>query len=72
MWLPKSKATNNAPFHPIVFVGKTLTRAETWQSNLERETLGILHGLEKIPTLLFCPGGQHDNRPQTAGGDLQK
>ena len=45
----------NTILHLIAFDSKSLTSAEYRCSNIEREALGILHGL-KIPPLLFCKG----------------
>ena len=38
----------NTILHPIAFDSKSLTSAEYRYSNIEREVLGILHGLEKF------------------------
>ena len=43
----KGVASHNRTLHPIVFASKSLTGAEPRYSNIEREALGILHGLEK-------------------------
>ena len=43
MWFPRNKA----PW-PIAFASKSLTSTETWYSNIEREALCILNGLEKV------------------------
>ena len=45
---------DNTILHPIAFASKTLTGTECRYSNIEREALGMLHGLKKIPSLLLC------------------
>ena len=44
---------DNTILRPITFASKSLTSAVQRYSNIEREALGILHGL-KISPLLFC------------------
>ena len=39
--------------HPIAFASKSITGAEHRYSNIEREALGILHGLEKFHHYCF-------------------
>ena len=50
----KAVAPDNTNLHPIVFVSKSLTGAECRSSNIEREALGILHGLEKFHHYCFA------------------
>ena len=45
---------NNTIMCPIAFVSKSLTGAECRYSNIEREALGILHGLEKFHHYCFA------------------
>ena len=45
---PKDKAPDNGILSPIAFAGKNLTSAERRYSNVEREALGILYGLENL------------------------
>ena len=44
----KGMAPDNAILCPIAFASKSLTGADWRYSNIEQETLGILHGLEKF------------------------
>ena len=62
----KGMALDNTILHPITFVSKSLTGAEQRYSNIEHEVLGILHGLEKFPPLLFSQGGTHYYRSQAS------
>ena len=48
LWFPRNEAFNNAVLRPISFVSKNLTSTEVCYSNIEREVLGIVHGLEKF------------------------
>ena len=41
-------AQDNNIFRPIVFASKRLTNIERRYSNIEREALGILHGLKRF------------------------
>ena len=59
--MPKDMVPNNTLLHPIAFASKSLTGAEHRYSNIEREALGILHGLEKVSSLLFCQESPHNN-----------
>ena len=45
----KDIVPDNTTLCPIAFASKSLTGAECWYSNIEREALGILHGLKKCP-----------------------
>ena len=44
----KDIAPNNPILHPIAYASKSPTGAEYRYNNIEREALGILHGLKKI------------------------
>ena len=44
----KDMMPDNTIMHPIAFASKSLMDAEHGCSNIEREALGILHGLEKF------------------------
>ena len=44
----KDIVPDNTTLCPIVFASKSLTGAECWYHNIEREALDILHGLEKF------------------------
>ena len=44
----KDIAPDNTILHPIAFASKSITGAECRYSNIEREALGILHGLNKF------------------------
>ena len=50
----KDIAPDNTTLHPIVFASKSLTGAEHRYSNIEREALSILHGLEKFHHYCFA------------------
>ena len=45
---------NYTILHPIAFASKCLTGAECRYSNIEREALGILHGLKKFHHYCFA------------------
>ena len=45
---------NNTILHPITFASKSLTGTEWRYSNIEREALDILHGLEKFHHYCFA------------------
>ena len=49
----KDMTPDNTILHPIAFASKSLTGAEQRYSNIEREALGILHGLEKFHHYCF-------------------
>ena len=53
-----SCSKDTVPEHTILkpgaFVSKRLSSAKTWYSNMERELLGILHGLEKFYHYCFA------------------
>ena len=50
----KDMVPNNIMLCPIVFASKSLTGTECRYSNIEREALGILHGLEKFHHYCFA------------------
>ena len=50
---PRNEASKNPALWPIGSASKSLTSTETWYSNIEREDLGILHGLEKFHHYCF-------------------
>ena len=50
----KDTVSDNTILHPISFASKSLTGAEYRYSNIEREALGILHGLEKFHHYCFA------------------
>ena len=50
----KDKLPENTIMHPIAFASKSLTAAEHRYSNIEREVLGILHGLKKLHHYCFA------------------
>ena len=51
----KDIAPNNTILCPITFSSKSLTGAECRYSNIEREALGILHGLKNV-IIIVLPG----------------
>ena len=51
---PKNKVPDNSILCPIAFASKSLTGAEHRYSNIEREALGILHGLKKCHHYCFA------------------
>ena len=42
----RNEAPDNSALQPIVFTSNSPTSTETFYSNIERQVLGILHGLE--------------------------
>ena len=54
MTCQKDTVPNNTILHPITFASKSLTVAEHGYSNIEREALGILHGLKKFHHYCFA------------------
>ena len=46
--MPERHVPDNTILHPIEFASKSLMDIEHRYSNIEREALGILHGLEKF------------------------
>ena len=50
----KDTVPNNTILCPIAFVSKSVTGAEHRYSNIEREALGILHGLKKFYHYCFA------------------
>ena len=51
---PKHIAPHNTILRFIIFASKILTSAEQRYSNIDREALGILHGLEKFHHYCFA------------------
>ena len=51
---PKDIVPNNTVLRPITFASKSLTSAEHRYSNIQREALGILHGLKKFHQYCFA------------------
>ena len=52
-WFPRNEAPDNTVLQPKTFASKSLTSAETSYNNIEREALGILHGLENFHHYCF-------------------
>ena len=50
MWFPKNEVPNNAAHCPMAFESKGPTSGSTCYRNIEREVLGILHGLDNFTT----------------------
>ena len=50
----KDIVPDNTTLHPIAFASKSLTGSEHRYSNIEREALGILHGLKKFHHYCFA------------------
>ena len=48
MWFPRNEVPGNAALQPIAFMSKSPTSSKMHYSNIERETLGILHDLENF------------------------
>ena len=48
MQFPRNRTPNNAALWPTEFTDKSLKSAKTHNSNIGKEALGILHGLEKL------------------------
>ena len=48
------KVLNNTAFCPIAFISKSLSGTEWWNSIIEGEAIGILHGLEKFHSYCFA------------------
>ena len=53
MWFPRNEAHDNTVLWPIAFTSKSLKSAETHYGNIEREALGMLHGLKKFHHYCF-------------------
>ena len=51
---PEEIVPDNTILRPIAFASKNLTSAEQRYSNIKREDLGILHGLEKSHHYCFA------------------
>ena len=45
---PRDKVPDNTILKPVTFASKTLISTKQRYSNIEREALGILHGLERF------------------------
>ena len=52
-WFLKDKASDNSALWTIAFTSKSLTSAEAWYNNIEREALGILYRLQKLHHYCF-------------------
>ena len=50
MWFLRKETRNTAVLRPTMFTSKSLTSVGTHNSNIEREALGIFHGLENFIT----------------------
>ena len=50
----RDEAPDNSILRPIIFIRKSLSAAEKRYSYIEREALGILHGLEKFHYYYFA------------------
>ena len=68
MWFPRNEVAYIAALLPIMFVSKSLTNAETCSSNIEREVLSILHGIEKFHHYCFTQNASmvSDHKPLVA------
>ena len=51
---PQDNITDNSIQRPITLVSKSLSSTERRHSNLEKEVLGILHGLQKFHHYYFA------------------
>ena len=60
----KDMVTDNTILYPIAFASKSLTGLECRYSNIEREALGILHGLKKFHQYCFARGVHIINDPK--------
>ena len=49
----KDTVSDNTILHPIAFASKSLTGTDCRYSNIEREVLGIVHGLKKFHHYCF-------------------
>ena len=54
MQFPWNEAPYNSALWLIPFRSNSLASAESWYSNIEREALGILHGLQKFHHSCFA------------------
>ena len=68
---PRDMVPDNNILRPTAFTSKSLSSTDKKYSNIEREALSILQGLEKIPSLLLWKRGEHNYRPQATGGNIQ-
>ena len=48
------KVPENKILHPFTFANKSLSSVEWWYSNIERQALRILHGLENFHHYCFA------------------
>ena len=48
IWCPGNEGLENAVLPPIAFASKSIKSVETHYNNIEREALGIVHGLENF------------------------
>ena len=70
MWFPWNEAPNNTTLWPITLVHKSLTSADTCYSNIDREGLDILHGLEKYHHHCLTLEVSMIDIPQTTGSNI--
>ena len=54
MTCPRDVTPDAAMLRPIAFASKSVSNAETHYSNIQREALGILHGLQKFHHYYFA------------------
>ena len=54
MQFPRNEAPANVVLWLIAFTNKSLASIETYYSNIEQDTLGILHGLEDFHHYCFA------------------
>ena len=72
MQFPRNATPDNAVLQPIAFVNRSLTRMETSYSSMEREVLGILHGLENFTATVTHLQSKHDYRSQDTVSNIQE
>ena len=67
----RDEAPDNRILRPTAFSTKSITLAKKRCSNIEREALSVLYGLEKFHYLL-CNRGNYNHRSQTTHCHFQK